>query len=657
MRRYEVFNMKSKFQKLFTPVTIGMVEIKNRVVFLPHETHYGGEDHSPTKQQLYYYRERAKGGVGLIVIPSMDVHPSGSYAHTISAYTRESVPKLKEIVDDVHTHGASIFGQLTHFGNQTKSVETRQPLWAPSAVPDMTVREMPHEMTREEIGILIKSFASSAENLVEAGFDGVMIKAAHDGILHQYLSSLKNKRTDEYGGSIENRARIITDILKATRERIGNVPLGVRLNINEYMAGGYGIDDGIQFARIIAPFSDYLSVSHGTWESMPMVMPPMTVPQGFLLQDIGRVKAAITIPVIGSGRIIWPKMAEDALTKGQCDLIGMARQLIADPFWVEKARTGRTEEIVECIGCNQKCVGRLLQNRNISCVVNPASGYEERYGSDKIYAKSSHPMKVIIVGGGPAGMKAAEIAARRGHTVVLFEKEKTLGGRVIWESSLPQRNEYRGIIRYLVPSMKRLGVDVRTGVDVNPELVIREKPDMVIIATGAVPVTPAIDGLEGDRVFSSADVTAGQVKGRNVIVMDYAASPESAGVVEGLLDQGKTVQWVTAVFFAGQDLDITTLLPFYQRIGQKPVTMYPMTILLKVEDKTGFLLNPYTGKTSQLSDIDSVVIAGLKSPDNELYSQLKDRVPTIHSIGDATAPRDAAAALLDAMSLEYEGTS
>ena len=647
--------MKNGFQKLFTPVTIKGVEIKNRVVFLPHETHFGSEDHLPTKQQLYYYRERARGGVGLIIIPSMIVHQSGTYAHLVSAYRKESIPGLKEIVDDVHRFGAKIFGQLTHMGNQTRSIETQQPLWAPSSVPDMTVREIPKEMTVKEIKMLVESFALSAENLVKAGFDGINIKVGHDGILRQFLSPLKNKRTDQYGGSIENRTRIVLEVLKAVREMIGDRPLGLRLCINEYVPGGYGLEDSIQFIKMFAPFLDYISNTQGTWESMPMAIPPMSIPQGFVLQDVARIKKETGVALIGSGRIVKPEMAEEALQNGYCDMVGMARALIADPFWVQKAQEGKVEDIVECIGCNQKCIGRLLQNRNISCVVNPAAGLEEDYEADKLYGKADKTKKIVIIGGGPAGMKTAEIASRQGHEVVLFEKEKNLGGRINWESSLPQRSEFGGINRYLTHILSSLGVDTRTGVETNASMVINEKADIVVIASGATTVIPEIEGINGENVvFYPADVLSGKVEGKNVLVVDYDASPESAGVVELLLDQGKTVQWVTAVFVAGQDIDVTTLLLLYQRIGQKPVNIYPMNILLKFEHGTATLLNPYTGKTLLLDGIESIVATGVKAANNTLLNQLKDHVPQIRVIGDAAAPRDTAAALTDAMSLKID---
>jgi len=425
----------------------------------------------PTERDVYYYRERAKGGAGLIVVPSMIVHPSGSYINTIHAFDPNVISGLKKIVDAAHDNGAKIFGQLTHMGNQTRSVETFMPLWAPSNVPDLTVGEIPKEMSIEEIHMLIDSFAKSARNLIEAGFDGVEIKVAHDGILGQFLSLIKNVRTDEYGGSLQNRCRIIVEILQAIRNEIGDRPLGVRLGINKFLPGDYGIDEGVEYAKMVATVADYISSDSGSWESIDKLTPPMTVPQGFLLEDVSKVKKAVNITVIGNGRIVWPQMAEDALEKGYCDMIGLARALIADPYWAKKAEEGRFDEIRGCIGCNQKCIGRLLQNLPISCVQNPTSGHEEVYGEDFLYKKTITPKKVVIVGGGPAGMKAADILARKGHKVVLFEKENMLGGRVNWESRLPGRREVFGVSRFLMKEMDVQKVDVRLGVEATEELI------------------------------------------------------------------------------------------------------------------------------------------------------------------------------------------
>ncbi len=635
---------KTAYQSLLTPFQIKGVELKNRVVFLPHEMYFGSEYHLPTKKQRYYYEERAKGGVGLIVVPSLGVHPTGFYSCQVAA-KKESIPGLKEITDVVHSYGTKIFAQLSHYGNQTKSVETLRATWAPSAIPDMTVREIPKEMTIDEIHTLVKAFGEAAKLLLEANFDGFEIKVAHDGILRQFLSPATNVRNDEYGGTLQKRARIVIEVLQEIRKNIGDKPLGIRLCIDEFIPKGYSINDGIEYAKLVNPYVDYINSDYGNWESMDKTIASLNYEQGLHLKSIAQIKKAVDVPVIASGRIIHPEMAEKVLLDGVGDLVGMARELIAEPYWVKKIEAGDAEEIVECIGCNQKCIGRLLQNRAISCVVNPAAGFEEEFSREKLFSKSSTLKKVVVVGGGPAGMKAAEIAARKGHQVVLFEQNNELGGRVNLESSLPHKEEMAGTARYLKYALKKLKVDVRLNKLATEADILTEKPDITIIATGA-----QITNSEG--TYSVEDVINNKVKGETILVMDFDANIEGTGAVEYLANQGKTVHWATPVFFNGQDNEVSTvLLPIYNRLGKKKVILHPMSVMINFENGRATLLNPYFNTTSTIEGIEAIVMAGMKVANNSLYNQLRNKLQNVYVIGDAAAPRNTGAALADAMSL------
>jgi thioredoxin reductase len=351
---------------------------------------------------------------------------------------------------------------------------------------------------------------------------------------------------------------------------------------------------------------------------------------------------------------VQPSEAEAALEDGSFDMICMARQLIADPFWAEKAQRGEEDSIMACIGCNF-CLSRLLADKPITCVVNPAAGFEEAYGHEKQAARVQKAEKVVVIGGCPAGTRAAELAARKGNQVVLFEKEADLGGRVKWESRLPGEAEFAGITRYEEHSLEALKVDVCLGMEADAARILNEKPDRVILATGSDMVAAGVNGGDAaSKSFTTLDALNGRVSGQHVLVLDYQASTEGAGVVELLASQGKKVTWVTPAFATAMNVDPSISMPLFQRLGKLQVRTESMQLVIGFENGTITLLNPYFGTTSTIEGVDALVIAGSKAPRQELFNQLQGKVAKVDVIGDAAAPRTIGAALLDATSLILE---
>ncbi|MDP7642094.1 MAG: mycofactocin system FadH/OYE family oxidoreductase 2, partial [Alphaproteobacteria bacterium] len=319
--------MANDFQRMLSPIKIKNVVLRNRVVFLPHLTLYASEEREPTERHRYYYAERAKGGAGLIVAECMAVHPAGGHYKAVDASDRERMLKWRDTIGDCHSHGAKIFAQLTHFGNQTFNRFNWLPLLAPSDVPDASVRDIPKAMEIEDIKATVESFANSSAYVREAGFDGVEIKVAHDGLLRQFLSPYSNRREDEYGGSPENRMRIVLEVLQSVRQAVGDdYPVGMRLSLDELIPGGYTLDDAKEYAAAFAGTGllDYISGDIATWMSIPLMVAPMAVPLGYANYAVSALKEAVDIKVIAFGRINDPYQAETLLADGHADMIGMA---------------------------------------------------------------------------------------------------------------------------------------------------------------------------------------------------------------------------------------------------------------------------------------------------------------------------------------------
>jgi 2,4-dienoyl-CoA reductase-like NADH-dependent reductase (Old Yellow Enzyme family) len=419
-----------QFPLLFSPFRIRGVELRNRFVFQPHFTALGTLDGLPTDAHVAYHEERALGGVGLIIMESQAIHPSGKMSRRfINAWDPAVIPLLRNITDVVHSKGAKIFTQLTH-GGHTSLEHPPHIMWAPTQMPEPSSHFSTKAMDEDDIRAVISGFAASARNAVEAGFDGIEIKVAHDGLLRSFASPFFNRRSDRYGGSFENRMRLSVEVLVAIKEQAGDTfPVGVRICLSEFTAFGYDLDYGLRMAKTLetSGLVDYFNADAGSFSSYWIEIPPAAVAPAEFRKLNAELKRATQLPVIAFGRITPPQLGEDMLRDGKADLIGMARQLIADPETPNKLKAGRVDLVRLCVACNDACIFQVGQEKAVRCIHNPSAG-REREMNERLVTQAEVTRRVVVVGGGPAGLKVAEIASKRGHKVTLLERENALGG-------------------------------------------------------------------------------------------------------------------------------------------------------------------------------------------------------------------------------------
>ena len=639
---------------LWSPLQLGPVTVRNRVVFSAHLTNYA-EDGLPTEQHAAYYEARAAGGAGLIITEEHSTHPTDwPYEKLIHGFHREVIPGYRRITDAVHAHRVPIFAQINHNGGQASSMYSRLPVWAPSPVADPLFREVPKAIDAAEIAEIVASYAMVAGHCAEGGFDGIELQCSHSSIVRGFLSPATNRRTDDYGGSLENRARILLEIVAAVRTRIGpDLALGVRLCGDELIEGGTRIDEAVAVARMVEATGhvDYINTSIGVaTASLFMIEASMHIPPGYAMFIPSAIREAVDLPVVGVGRFKDPLQAERALQEGQCDLVGVVRGQIADADFVRKARGGFTDDTRLCLSCNQECVGRMGLNRWLGCIENPRTG-REALGVGEAQPVSIR-RRVLVVGAGPAGMQAALAAARNGHAVTVCEREAVAGGQVRLAASVPNRAEFGDLVRNLLHECNRLGVTFEYGVEVTPDEVARRNADVVVVATGAVPAVPYWVPGDADWIVDVRDVLEGRATPTgNVVVIDELGFHQATSVAELLADRGCDVEVVTPGMVVGQDLGITLdMETWWIRADAKGIVQTTDCGAMGASTEDGVhVLNLQHHPTGQqlTRTPDWVVLAVPSNPADELYHQLKGAGVAVERVGDAVAPRRAHAAVID----------
>jgi len=626
-------------EMLYTQKNIGPVTLRNRTVFLAHETGFA-EDGLPTERDAAYYRARARGGVGLIVGPSsMLVHPSASNPMYATGYDPEVVPRLKMIAEACHEYGTKVFAQLQHTGGEDSGEHAMQETWAPSAVPTGYGYEMPKRMEKDDLKELKLGYAKTAEHVKQGGLDGIELKAGHDGVLRQFLSPKYNRRDDEYGGDIDGRVRLVNEVVSAIRNRVGEeFPVGIRLTLDEMEDGGYDYNYAVEVLRRLHPSLDFVDSDIATISKLHITDAPMHAPLGYTKEFYGDTKELLDVPVIASGRINDLEKANDILTEGRADFIGMCRQLICDADTVRKTREGNDDEVTHCIACNQNCLGGIHTNGHVGCIQTPRSGRETKIDHIEDVEAADDSQEVLVVGGGPAGLSFAVTAADLGHRITIREKEPELGGQSNIATRIDSRREFGDAVRNLLNQLHTRDVAVETGVEVDPADVDGDRWDQIVVATGATESEPEVSG---PNVHRSWDVLRGEDVGDRVLVEDNNKHAAGVGTAEQLAVDGHDVTLVTTSYHPGDRLEGTNVPPFLETLYENDVEMIEHTTLIHFDDGTAQLMNVYSEEMTT-REVDSLVVAERREPRNGLADALRDRLgdpDRVHRIGDCVAPR------------------
>ncbi|MFT4008613.1 MAG: FAD-dependent oxidoreductase [Nocardioidaceae bacterium] len=572
---------------MLEPLDIGSRTLRNRVIVTAHATFNIDAEHLPNDDDVAYFAERARGGAALVGMGTAAVHPSSPTPYGIyHNFDDRIVPRYESISAAVHEHGGLITPQLGHMGARTDG--EAGPVWAPSQISHHLWASVPYAMSRADVRTLIHAYAAAAERAVRGGMDGVEIAVGHGQMVNLFLSPLTNQRDDEYGGSDEQRFRFCRELLESVREAVGDALLLVRVNGSDEVEGSLDQDAWLDIDQRIAESGlvDAINVSANFYGS---VIPTMAVPRGCYLHYARAVRQRVDIPVGAVGRITDPTMAAQALEDGDADFVGMTRAHIADPYLVEKVRTGRIDEIRPCIGCIQMCQGELGRNRNVKCVYNPVTG-RERLLRGVESTRAASPRRVIVVGGGPAGLETARVSALRGHTVTLFDERPELGGTIRVAARTDGREGLVDAVDWLGNEVHRLGVDVRLRRTAEARDVLAMDPDVVVLATGASETLPQWADREDRRLLGAADVVSGRPSlAGTVVVVDETDRTSGMSAALAAAEQGCDVILLTARPGPAELVEPEVRDDFLQRLVDTGVEIRCSTRVLSFDRETGEL--------------------------------------------------------------------
>jgi 2,4-dienoyl-CoA reductase (NADPH2) len=635
---------------LLAPLQLGPVRARSRIVFAAHVTNLA-EDGLPGERLTAYVERRAAGGAGIVVLEEASVHESSHpYQRVLRGYDPAIVAGYRRLADRVHAAGAVVLAQLGHAGMQGTGHIRKQALWAPSPVPNPATLEMPKVMEAEDIEAVVRGFVLAAGHAMAGGLDGVEVNAGQHSLVRQFLSGLTNLRDDAYGGDPERRLRFAREVIAAVRRAVGDGGvLGLRLCCDE-LAPWAGIrpEDAPELAAALTEGTDYVSVVAGSIYSVEETRAGLHRPPGYLLELAAGVRSALGgRPVLASGSLVDPFQAAAAIRDGRADACEMTRALIADPDLPNKLADGRGHEIRPCIRCNQDCMVRSAANAAVSCIHNPEAGHEAELPPP---ARATRRRFVLVVGGGPAGLEAARVAAQRGHRVTLLERGPALGGTPRAVAASGQREPFGLVSTWLAERVAELGVDVRLGVEASPALIAQLGPDAVVLATGARP-RPAegVPGLDLPHVVSVRDVLADRLPGGGrVAVLDRQGTYPALDAARLAAAAGRPVSVLTEDPFVSTQLGATgELSPWYREAAAAGIELRAFTTVVRVEPDRLRLRHRF-GTSEEDLEADCVVLADHELAADDLYRHLAENTGfELHRVGDCLAPRRVLQAILE----------
>lgn len=620
------------YECLLSPGKIGTLTLKNRSVFPPMGSGYVENEH-PIQQLIDYHVRRVQGGCAMNIVEIATVHPT-TKSHTIlGIYDDKFIPGLAELAKAIKDAGGVACIQLWHGGRQTSGKPFGGQPVAPSVVTNAFIGEEPRALTIKEVQDIISSYGDAAIRAKKAGFDAVEIHGAHGYLIDQFLNPYTNKRTDQYGGSLQNRARFGCEVVRDVRLKVGSdYPIILRMSAIEHVKDGIELEDAIEAAKLyVKEGLDALDVSQGCYDALPYTVPPYFYPQKVNVYNAYQIKKNTNVPIIVAGRINHPDMAEEVLCDGMADFIGLGRPMLAEPDFIKKTMEGNTDDIVRCISCNQGCVGRMFKGLGNSCIFNPATGHER----EVVIKPAEQKKKVLVIGGGPAGLEAARIAQIRGHKVILLEKDVALGGQFIEAGRAPHKEIFAKSAIHMGYRAFKAGVDIRVYTSANEERIREINPDVVIVATGADPINPNIPGIDRPNVYEA----------RKVIVSDQIISENHVAVIGGgligleameiLSFQGKKVEVIEMTDEIGKDLEMYIKPYVFGIIEEKSIKIHLNTKLIEIKDDS--IIIEKEGKQQEIPCSAVVIAVGSKS-NTSIVDTVKKLGYEYYVIGDAKEP-------------------